>query len=88
MLVLNIAWTPTSKCLSRSLASDNGQEPSTHVAVAAAAAAPHLAEYICVSRGAVLRETAELSSRKVGRLSRGETVAVVKQAGVRLKCVR
>ena len=49
--------------------------------------APVVAEYICISR-AVLRETTDISSRKVGYLSVGETVAVVRTAGLRLKCIR
>eukprot|EP01043_Picozoa_sp_COSAG02_P020492 COSAG02_NODE_1013_length_15207_cov_4.700556_10_plen_1218_part_00 len=49
--------------------------------------APTVAEYICVKR-AILRETSDLSSKKVGMLSVGETVAVVRSVGTRLKCVR
>ncbi len=49
--------------------------------------APTVAEYICVKR-AILRETSDLSSKKVGMLSVGETVAVVRSVGTRLKCIR
>eukprot|EP01043_Picozoa_sp_COSAG02_P023401 COSAG02_NODE_1249_length_13624_cov_4.621600_3_plen_1209_part_00 len=94
-----IAWKPKEKKRRASLGPMSPLSPSgfgfgvpaEETGAAAAASqtqgAPTVAEYICLKR-AVLRETSDLSSKKVGMLAVGETVAVVRSAGARLKCIR